>query len=342
MVYQDLEKNTSPLVSLFIFTYNQENIISKTINSLLEQITTFHYEIIIAEDCSKDDTLNVCIEYFKKYPDIIRVIHNEQNKGIIKNYHESISDYARGRYIASVGGDDWWHDHTKIQKQVDFLENHLDYGMVFSPTLVFSEDKERVISTYTSKRQCTFENLMMDNFIPAPTACYRKSLFDMYVREIAPVEKQFICEDYPMWLWFSYKSKFYRIDEPLATYRVSSNSLSHFTEPKRRLDFEKRVFDMKLYMFEALGISNDALLHDMYLRFYYEHMLLASIVGDKEIEKDRKVFFSKHGYFLLSCLSRIFTICAKKKCLIRFVEIFQICFTKERFFKYLKFDRDNL
>lgn len=330
MVYQDLEKNTLPLASLFIFTYNQENIISKTINSLLEQITTFHYEIIIAEDCSKDDTLNVCIEYFKKYPDIIRVIHNEQNKGIIKNFHESISDYARGKYIACVAGDDWWHVKDKIQKQVDFLEAHQNYDMVFSDTLIYSQSCNKYLKYRPIEDSADFSQLIIKNCIPALTTCYTKKIFDAYVKDVDPVKVNFPGEDYPMWIWVAYHSKIHHIKEPLTTYRLQNETLSHSSSKTKRVQFEIDRLDIKLFFYNHFGIDNPAILHDIYLMFYFLTLNTASEAHDIQIEKDRDTFFKGNKYYLLFFLSISNRLLAKYKVTSRILQFILAAMMKFR------------
>ena len=62
MIYEIKEKMcVNPLVSAFIFTYNQQELVKETINSFLAQECDFSFEIIICNDCSKDNTLNTCL-----------------------------------------------------------------------------------------------------------------------------------------------------------------------------------------------------------------------------------------------------------------------------------------
>lgn len=75
MIVQDLDSLPhTPLVTAFVFTYNQENLIRQTIESILNQQCTFDYEIVICDDCSKDSTLTVCLKYQQLYPTLVRVV----------------------------------------------------------------------------------------------------------------------------------------------------------------------------------------------------------------------------------------------------------------------------
>ncbi|MFT4032209.1 MAG: glycosyltransferase [Siphonobacter sp.] len=119
-----------PKLSVFCITYNHGPFIAQAIESFLGQKTTFEFEIVIGDDASKDDTRAILQEYQKRYPDKIRVLLFEKNRGAIYNfvdvYHE-----CKGEYLAICEGDDYWLDPLKLQKQVDFMESHTDYSMCF-------------------------------------------------------------------------------------------------------------------------------------------------------------------------------------------------------------------
>lgn len=305
MVYQDLEANINPLASLFIFTYNQEHLVAKTIESLLAQQTNFHFEIIIAEDCSKDKTLETCLQYYESHKNIIRVVGNEKNKGIIRNFHESIANFARGKYIACVAGDDWWHDCNKVQKQVDFLENNPEYGLVFSNTYIFSQNTQRNLPYRPIVDSCSFNQIIIQNCIPALTTCYRKSIFDAYVKDVDPINENFPGEDYPMWIWVAFHSKIHHINEPLSTYRLQSETLSHSTDKNRRVQFEIDRLNIKLFFYHHFHLNDEKILHDIYLMFYFLTLNSASEANNTVIENERSIFFRNNRYRLLSILSAL-------------------------------------
>lgn len=113
-------------VSVAMMTYYHESYVGRAIESVLAQDTSYTYEIVISDDCSQDGTRKILKEYQSKYPDIIRLNFNEKNLGISNNNYQTRL-LCRGRYIATLSGDDYWIDKRKIQKQVEFLDNHLDY-----------------------------------------------------------------------------------------------------------------------------------------------------------------------------------------------------------------------
>lgn len=117
------EMNRQPDVSIAMMTYFHEKYVAEAIESVLSQITSYTYEIVVSDDGSEDGTRDILREYAKKYPDIIKVHMNERNLGISRNNYETRCR-CTGRYIATLSGDDYWIDKEKLQKQVDFLDNH--------------------------------------------------------------------------------------------------------------------------------------------------------------------------------------------------------------------------
>ncbi len=111
-----------PTISVIVVTYNQEDTIGRTLDSILMQQCHVPYEIVIGEDCSTDNTLAVCRQYAEQHPDIIRILANQVNKGVINNYFDCMLQ-CRGEYIADCAGDDFWSDPQKLEKEVLVLES---------------------------------------------------------------------------------------------------------------------------------------------------------------------------------------------------------------------------
>ena len=118
-----------PLVSIDCITYNHKQYIRDAIEGFLMQITNFPVEILIHDDASTDGTVEIIREYEKQYPWLIKPVYQTENQYSKHNSFISISkiQYGRalGKYIAFCEGDDYWTDHYKLQKQVDFLESNV-------------------------------------------------------------------------------------------------------------------------------------------------------------------------------------------------------------------------
>lgn len=119
-------------VSVIVLTYNQEDTIARTIDSILaQQQTDFDYEIIIGDDASTDGTRRVCEEYQHRHPGRIMLMPQAPNKGVADNYFDCL-EAARGEFIADCAGDDRWCDPLKMSRQVRFLESHPEVALIHS------------------------------------------------------------------------------------------------------------------------------------------------------------------------------------------------------------------
>ncbi|MDA1381025.1 glycosyltransferase [Plesiomonas shigelloides] len=116
-------------VSVCVVTYNQEKYIAECLQSLVDQVTNFPFEIIVGEDCSTDKTREIVLEFQNKYPDIIKPLLHEQNVGASKNYLMTHAK-ACGKYIAHMDADDYALP-GKLQAQADFLDKNPKCNMVF-------------------------------------------------------------------------------------------------------------------------------------------------------------------------------------------------------------------
>ena len=129
----------NPIVSICCLTYNHAPFIRKALDGFLMQEPPTGvsadepwFEILIHDDASTDGTDAIIKEYAAKYPDIISPLYEEINqythggkgKMDLFNYNR-----VRGKYVAYCEGDDYWTDPHKLQKQVDFMENHPDYSI---------------------------------------------------------------------------------------------------------------------------------------------------------------------------------------------------------------------
>lgn len=96
-------------VSIIVLTYYHEKYIAQALDSILTQQTNLRYEILIGDDASGDRTPEIIAEYAKQYPEIIRPFFREENLGATRNSWE-LRQKARGKYVASLEGDDFWID----------------------------------------------------------------------------------------------------------------------------------------------------------------------------------------------------------------------------------------
>lgn len=142
-----------------MMTYNHEPFIAQAIESILNQKTNFGFRLIIGEDCSTDNTLEICSSYVQKFPDKILLINQSINIGHHKNFIE-IYNLTNSTYIALCEGDDYWTDENKLQLQVDFLDSHPDYLICFHPVNEISNDGFIKISNQGQKQTTDIKDLI--------------------------------------------------------------------------------------------------------------------------------------------------------------------------------------
>lgn len=213
----------NPIVSISCITYNHAPYIRQALDSFLMQ-RDVPFEVLIHDDCSTDGTVEILKEYEEKFPDVIKVLYEEENQ-----YSKGISNIsgvfnfprAQGRYIAMCEGDDFWNDKYKLKKQVEYMDSHPECSMVVHSAHILSEDKAYrsagLIRPYTEFRDLTSEEViskpvnfpMASLMFPAEAA---KNLPKWYYD--CPVG------DIPLHLFMLMNGTVHYMDEPMSTYRM--------------------------------------------------------------------------------------------------------------------------
>lgn len=138
-------------VSVAMMTFCHEKYIARALESVLAQKTDYSYEIVISDDCSVDKTRDILLEYQKNFPDIIRLNFNSENLGISNNNYKTRC-LCRGRYIATLSGDDYWIDEFKLQNQVDYLDSHPEYYAVVTCIEERFDDDDHPFAVFPPKQ----------------------------------------------------------------------------------------------------------------------------------------------------------------------------------------------
>src|SRR5690349_7229895 len=125
--------NEKPLVSAILIFLNEERFIQEAVESIFAQ-TYPHWELLLVDDGSTDDSTTIAHCYADQHPDNIHYLEHRahQNRGMSASRNLGIAN-AKGKYIAFLDADDVWLPH-KLEQQVHILENRPEAGMVFGPT----------------------------------------------------------------------------------------------------------------------------------------------------------------------------------------------------------------
>lgn len=256
-------------LSVIVLTYNQENTIAQTLDSILQQKHNYSYEIVIGEDCSTDKTREMLLEYQLRYPDVIRLLLNEKNLGLIGNYFNVI-EHCRGEYIMQCAGDDWWLP-GKVALQIPYMDNHPECGMCYTDAACIYENKHNKGSAFIRGRyDNSLPSLLEENPVAALTISIRRAVLMEYINEIQPKEKDWKTEDYPIWLWLSSYSKIEYIPQVTSCYRISSGTASRAKQYVADLHFLLSVAKIKRFFYDR---------HSKMLSLYIQHLINAEIAS---------------------------------------------------------------
>lgn len=249
------------LVSIICNAYNQEEYISQCLDGLVKQKTNFKYEILVHDDASTDRTAAIIKEYCLRFPDIIKPIYQKENQHqkripIIFTYQLPRS---KGKYIAFCEGDDYWNDDYKLQKQVDLLEEHPEYVLIYTNCSVYNQKMRAFKSKTFTHEIASFEELLLKgNFIGTLTTCFRKEAYEKYYEEVRPQEKGWRAGDYPLWLYLFLNYKAFFLSDFTSVYRELSNSASHYTDPDKQYLFDYNLYTIRTFFSSYSGIQIEA------------------------------------------------------------------------------------
>lgn len=210
-------KNLS-LVSVLIPSYNSSQYISTTLDSIINQ-TYPNLEILVCDDASKDNTVEVVKEYQKK-DNRIKLIANKENLGIALNMNNGIKE-CKGKYIAILDADDWAYPY-RIEEQVKVMET--DESIVLCSGYMHICDENlniQTLRTYPLTDEEIRKTFMRYDPISHPATMWRK---DQWLKTTLYNDNFPICRDVDMKIRISEFGKYQNIPKPLIKYRVRKNS----------------------------------------------------------------------------------------------------------------------
>jgi glycosyltransferase involved in cell wall biosynthesis len=308
----------TPLVSICCLTYNHAEYIRNAIDGFLMQKTTFPFEILIHDDASTDNTAQIIREYELQYPHLIFPIYQKENqysKGRRLTLRFNVPR-ARGKYIALCEGDDFWTDHYKLQKQVEFLEANPEYGLCYTNARMFYQKTNTYSEIVLGSPYKSFENLFLWIGIPTLTTVFRRSLLDGYVSDVLPHSSNWKMGDYPMWLYLATRSKLKLLESITATYRCLEESASRSKSNEKTLDFACSAFEIKNHFADKYHIS-DKIRRQYSLDFFCDELFLAFLVNRTELINQARAFFEINNFVVLRAFLALFTFFRKNRFALR-------------------------
>lgn len=317
-------------LSVVIISYNQGKYIRQALDGVVKQKTTFPFEVIIADDCSSDDTLKICQEFEKEYP-FVKIKQICHNIGYSANWERALH-LGSGEYVAIFEADDYWTDSCKLQIQAENLDAHPDVGLCYTDCDILYEGSRKLCKSIISNKTCII-NAKNPMETSGPYLCNVTWLVrQSFLEQIEAIPD---CLDYPLFIFYEacFKSKLSYLNKSTSVFRKHNGSLSNSGIDKKQYSWLRSSFLIKehftriyypsklakVYTRGVIGLYNNAKLYNdnalikVFIDYYQNTDIIEEIIAlqnETNIAYNSKSF--KLGHFILSPLRLIRNICVQK------------------------------
>lgn len=220
----EIKKTTTtdinPLISIVVPVYNTEKFVGATIESVQAQ-TYSNWELILVDDCSKDQSVEICAKYAIHDPRI-RIISMDKNMGALEARNEGIRK-SQGRFLCFLDSDDTY-EPEKLKTQIEFMLKK-DIPVSFTMYQRITETGNVIsVSNFFFREEFNYKQLLGNPAFSIITLMIDKDKVTVPIVEAGVV----LAEDYVFHLKIL-KQGFtaYGIKVPLSNYRVRLGSRSN-------------------------------------------------------------------------------------------------------------------
>lgn len=269
-------------LSVGIITYNQQDTIVQTLDSILCQQGDFELEVVIGEDCSTDNTLAICQEYAERYTKQVVLLENTDNLGIMANFAR-VMKACTGEYVGICAGDDYWCDEHKLQKQLDYFIAHPECGVCTTGGYRYLVRRDEMVEGLAPWNPIKDGDVRRFYFSPDyKGGVYAMPLTMLFRRELLQyidfdtfIERGFPVEDYPMQAIMAQHTLWGHLSDKTVVYRVYSESATFISyDHPKYMQYHRGLMEIRKYLEELYpgqtGYSQEWA--DEYL-FYREYLL---------------------------------------------------------------------
>ena len=171
-----------PRISVMVITYNQEDVIRRTLDSLLRQ-KEWLYEICINDDCSTDRTWEILQEYASCWPDLVKPVRNDHNLGIFENT-ETVWKRPAGDLVYDLAGDDECGDGF-FREVIAFIRNKgIDWKnelfCVYGDYRMINPDGSSIVYRQKLVNDHNALKLKTRKLLSTRAACFSKKVLDKF------------------------------------------------------------------------------------------------------------------------------------------------------------------
>ena len=251
-------------VSIYCLVYNHGKYLKSALEGFVNQKTNFDYQVIVHDDCSSDNSVDIIKQYAEKYPHIIKPIYQKENqysKGV-RIKETFIAPMIEGEYVGICEGDDYWCDNNKLQMQVDFLDNNLDYIACVHDTLQLNMDdnKTKRMFKYGKDKDISLENVIAGKCYHTSSLIYRK---EMFFSNPPFYEEAKTFGDVPLAINLILNGKVRYIDKVMSVYRHGTIGSWSF---RNECDLDARAKSYKYYVNMLKSVNE-------YSKYKYSNLL---------------------------------------------------------------------
>lgn len=291
-----------PTVTVWCLTYNQKEFIKDALDGFVMQKTSFPFEVIVHDDASTDGTTDIINEYAKIYPDIIKPMietENQWQKGGLKHIIGIMNEkHRRGKYIAFCEGDDYWTDSSKLQRQVEFLDNHADYSMCFhSAKKKYETDTIAWIDCENiQEKDYDATDIFINWTVPTASVLCRKEAMDFY----ANLKHPDLIQNYDIFIILSCAmvGKLRGMHEQMSVYRIQDGGLTYNKKALVRCTMNNPGHFMTLK--ENFPIVDSKPVDDTISKVFFERAMIQYTLKDKLYDLCQSFRYSNKRFFEMS------------------------------------------
>jgi glycosyltransferase involved in cell wall biosynthesis len=140
--------------TVVIIAYNQEEFILRALDSIFGQ-KVIPFEVIIGDDCSSDKTRNILLDYFDRYPEIIKLKFHEKNLGMYENLNSLMNEIS-GDMVHFLAGDDWFEGEMFLRFNEIIISKNLDCEkekfLIMPNFYRYSNNELKVVNNYQHRK----------------------------------------------------------------------------------------------------------------------------------------------------------------------------------------------
>jgi Glycosyl transferase family 2 len=232
---------SAPKASVVLLGHEHSRFVAQAIESVLIQRAPFPFEVVIGEDCSRDNTRAIVESYAERHPETIKTVFPESNVGYGEMLHRAL-DLSSGEFIAYLDADDYWTSPAKLARQVEFLEQNRDCSSCFHDVSLIYDDAgvpSGAVSPGLREDRFSFEQIVRECFIPSLSAVFRREVAEVlpdWAYELAGV-------DWLIHIRAAELGALGYIPQPLAAYRVHGGGMFSGLDRVSQLEEDVELYE---------------------------------------------------------------------------------------------------